>query len=891
MLTYSMILAPLQSGEKIGRRSSGAIKPTTLGETALCENLRERVAGRLEAVGLPSTVTNLSAAPVALDSRGNNTYLFTQNLSGTLFLEGFLQDDKSFVAKQEELATIDSQVKSSAVCGEFLIFLLADGSLWYMLWNDDTLAYSSLGRMPAMPVITARRTGEVEHTATVDAIEFDDVAADLRSDIPDAIEKAVSKEVTTAWQSAVDSAHVDGRWTQPVAVRFAVRLWDGRILYVSQPQIVMPDGGYQATSRILIPLVSTDAGFIGTQAVSLSLQSFKIEVGIDDWNTSGWENVVRGIEVWVSSPQEVIDEAGSVSLSQYTTSSVNYLSAFMPVTSVDVLANSLADTSYYRHSLIPLSSASSATLSYSAPAEKKIVDVSEVSPADLLSLRVGNFLGHGGFLHLADVSRSLEAPFVFPAAEDAGQTSSFPCIVSVTLASQSGEARVVRQTTLPAARVAPLLYYPSRDATQIDILVQCDDGVHHAVFPLSPLSSDEDAAVCISPSLAAFDIPLDENAEFVVPEQLNTTRRMPSTIITSKRGNPFVEADRTESAGGEIFTLAPQTAGGGAYTRQFIYLFTSKGIIALTHKSTGEHTNCRVIASDVVNTGECVCPTADGVYAMSRSGDLLRLNDARRITIFSALSGCKALAWNRSTNELWLIPYPTTRSDSWCRSIVVQISKNFRVWLSSAIPEKLLSADGNPFYVQSYFPAVAVADDVATQVDVTAIYTGQLKSITTESEPVGNQLWESAPMPNDKRGLVVGRIGIFGDDVDAKVAVETVAEGIYTKSLSADYEAVTLDSIQLTGSFVSPVETHFLLGAFPTDISPTSCRHTATRNINPNSFLSKSGVNAQSRQLKSSAKKRGNSVATTLSPFVSAPPCLRFTITGFIPTLTAISLF
>ena len=123
MLTYSMTLSPMQKGNEMARRSNGAILPDTTGETALCENMRERISGQLEAVGDAATIASLSSTVVCSDKRGNKEYLFSLTSNNKLMLEGELQSNHRYTAINQYLATLDSRVKMSASVGEFLILL------------------------------------------------------------------------------------------------------------------------------------------------------------------------------------------------------------------------------------------------------------------------------------------------------------------------------------------------------------------------------------------------------------------------------------------------------------------------------------------------------------------------------------------------------------------------------------------------------------------------------------------------------------------------------------------------------------------------------------------------------------------------------------------------
>lgn len=126
------------------------------------------------------------------------------------------------------------------------------------------------------------------------------------------------------------------------------------------------------------------------------------------------------------------------------------------------------------------------------------------------------------------------------------------------------------------------------------------------------------------------------------------------TLCTSMRGNPFVMRDMTRGLGGRVRSLRPQRCGGGAFTRQYIYVSTDRGVVALCHKADGGHTNSRPVSQEPLAHGELWCSTPRGVYALTAGGSLLRLKDATAPVVFTRLCGVTALLWSNTREELWI---------------------------------------------------------------------------------------------------------------------------------------------------------------------------------------------------------------------------------------------
>lgn len=136
----------------------------------------------------------------------------------------------------------------------------------------------------------------------------------------------------------------------------------------------------------------------------------------------------------------------------------------------------------------------------------------------------------------------------------------------------------------------------------------------------------------------------------------------PRGVETSKRGNPFVVAGSSVCAGGKVREIRPQPFGGGAYTRQYVYLFTDRGISALIHDDTGRHRNLRMISQAVVGPRAASCPLSDSVAAIDEQGILLRLTDAKVKVLARGFKAYDSIAFERRFNELCLF---SSASDQW----------------------------------------------------------------------------------------------------------------------------------------------------------------------------------------------------------------------------------
>lgn len=146
------------------------------------------------------------------------------------------------------------------------------------------------------------------------------------------------------------------------------------------------------------------------------------------------------------------------------------------------------------------------------------------------------------------------------------------------------------------------------------------------------------------------------------------------SVSTTLRGNPLVVSSITAGVAASVDAIWPQLRGGGAYTRQYLYLATDRGLVALTHDVEGRHTNCRPVSAVIPRQG---LPTGEGLYVSGAGGELLLVRDARVSEVLPGVDGCESLA--RSVRKGWL--YMSGASES----IVIQERSGGRAFVSDVV--------------------------------------------------------------------------------------------------------------------------------------------------------------------------------------------------------------
>lgn len=552
---------------------------------AWCMNLREAPGGGLQAVR-KGMVTGVTDHPVVMaDRRDNLRSFFTLDEDMCLRVALREREGDMMAPGGYTVAVLPSPIDSYAPVGEFLVLRLADGSLFYLLWNADLETYSALGPLPGFGGIGVEAVAQREVTATVAPAGFSSVVSDPRAvDLP-TVARATVAAVRAAFRDASSQAAADGCWTQPVAVRMAWRLWDGSLLHVTPP--VIPSGVEpSAGGRVQLPLTASDKGYAGTGEGSLSLPSYRLTAVISEALPEAWRDVVRTLEIWVTDEPDILTGDAGVGLVQ--------------------------------------------------------------SPS---GFTVGVTLVRRS---AAEVERMLEW------------------------------ATLGKMKTLDTAA----------GGLTVDILRQpfagtpLDVSVVPAVAPSS--------AVCIASHGDRLYVASGTGA-----------------IVSTMRGNPFVTADTSLAPGGSVRAIAAQPSGGGAYTRQYVYLFTDRGISALTHDNDGRHRTLRMVSQSVVSGREAVAAVSDAVYALDESGVLLRLSDSKAVAAGRGFQDFRALAFERRFDELLLFG---SRPEQWFALSLGH--RRLRGSFRSGDHEGLPSDCGGRLYVFGRHTVERFESEIAPEADV-----------------------------------------------------------------------------------------------------------------------------------------------------------------------------
>lgn len=673
-------------------------------------NIEQGARGELVTSRSPLPAAASAGRPVFADRCDDTTYIYTVDSSNHLKrFELPAEGADGFAAPElTTICTLPQPLREMVRCGDFLVARLLDGTLFYLSVSSESHAVAPLGSVPEAPKVRVREVGKRTFSTTTAPFTFSTAVEDLRPGVP----ADVAAKFRAAAQSAADDlasmAMSNGLWTAPVCVRVAVRLRDGSLLSVSEP-LPVGVGFSQASQMPVFPLKYGAKGYTGAGSADLSAQAFGIEVEVSGMPSENWNGIIRSLEIWVS-PQDPTPPSFANSKVSY-----NYVSDNVRVGYPTSPLTNLERLSLGPQLLLATLPAGDCVLTLTRD-ETAAGGNPRLETVARRNVQAGVMTAHDTFLHLGDVRRPLpEPPMPVEVFGDGDEPENVICVVTVDMRVSTGAAgggylSARSAGTLRTAKLAPLLWYPSSRAETIRIgLRRADGSCLEKTFPLTPATDGSDAAYYIGSGRELAGLEAVDSLDYSTSGE--AFERDAGAVMSMARGNPMVSNELTRCADDTVQALQAQVTGGGAYTRQYLYAFSNSGVTALMHDAAGRHVNARKVSMAVGVKPEGICATPEGVFALSSSGELLRLRDARAETIIRGLTEYSRLAWHRATNRLWLMPAAKpdgSISGALGKSLALELTPGIAqrfASLQSVVPGQPISADGS-FLTAAWFGTV-----------------------------------------------------------------------------------------------------------------------------------------------------------------------------------------
>ena len=217
----------------------------------------------------------------------------------------------------KELFTISGkELYQVTAMGNVLVTLTSDGII-YSLYKSDS--YQPMGNKPAFPSISFRlRVGEVNsEILTANFEKFSPTPSpDGGISISNNAKEAVKNTVTGYFNPIAAQAKEDGLFLYPIMVRYAYRMYDNTLSYISQPIQLYPSDGVPLTIR-----------YAGQHTDNLQVKAFNVQVrcfksqlmyqinNLEEVKQSlaEWGELIKSIDIFVTQDMEIINDSSIAS--------------------------------------------------------------------------------------------------------------------------------------------------------------------------------------------------------------------------------------------------------------------------------------------------------------------------------------------------------------------------------------------------------------------------------------------------------------------------------------------------------------------------------------------------------------------------------------------------
>lgn len=217
----------------------------------------------------------------------------------------------------KELFTLSGkELYQVTAMGNVLVTLTSDGII-YSLYKSDS--YQPMGNKPAFPSISFRlRVGEVNsEILTANFEKFSPTPSpDGGISISNNAKEAVKNTVTGYFNPIAAQAKEDGLFLYPIMVRYAYRMYDNTLSYISLPIQLYPSDGVPLTIR-----------YAGQHTDNLQVKAFNVQVrcfksqlmyqinNLEEVKQSlaEWGELIKSIDIFVTQDMEIINDSSIAS--------------------------------------------------------------------------------------------------------------------------------------------------------------------------------------------------------------------------------------------------------------------------------------------------------------------------------------------------------------------------------------------------------------------------------------------------------------------------------------------------------------------------------------------------------------------------------------------------
>lgn len=201
--------------------------------------------------------------------------------------------DDAFGDLSEAFLTLTGETVTDMTAIGNMLMVASSVQMYYVLWKDG--AYKLLGNsIPDVSIIFALDGKTVSHKFANNGITSTTGSHQMPYKIANTSDNFTA--VMAIMNSFVNQYSVnENRFIYPFFVRYALRLFDGSYLHISDPVLMVPNSGYVPWMHL--PADASDNLEIDAYAVTAALQ-MRLLTAVPD----GWEDIIAGADIFVSQP-------------------------------------------------------------------------------------------------------------------------------------------------------------------------------------------------------------------------------------------------------------------------------------------------------------------------------------------------------------------------------------------------------------------------------------------------------------------------------------------------------------------------------------------------------------------------------------------------------------
>ena len=725
-------------------------------------NLRENGAEALRVCGLPREIARLPDGYrlAAVDIRNGRENFIISKGKDLVFFGFHIPGQKYSVSlTHSKIATLNGEIRSCISSGEFLIVTTSEGVEY--LRHDGR--YRLLDTAGCIPEIAVSSTEAGTATVNLDALQFKNAYTSWKYPLYNDDIRQIAAQLKNAYHTTCDTARRSGRFIQPAAVRYLVRMNDNSVIYCSQPIII--GNGIIGCNNIVRKVTQSGKTYNGIEETDYTIPSYAIGISAVKGTAAEWDGLIKSVDILYCESDEPV-YSGEIEYRCNSTIAGAHspnLSVHLKSKDSDAIAERLANGNRWKlltriTDLINLRSGSvnapgvakSGTYSgripniqlyavYNRGIYNEEYKSAEIFGKSVLFQRkfIGKTDSFSGSVHNYNGTYIPVNPWN-PLLGADGEKTADDCEIKmeITVPQNGAKKTIVSKfrSQYICNALSPLISIPVGNATYLKIRIKKSNGdVLKFSGNLTP-SSDGTYAYYVSPDFTKIPISAGNVGDFDDITEGNYTIILKDRIMVTAKNNPFVFSHIISTCDAEPLQIAQavQPVTGNIFGRFPLYAFTQKGIYAVNTENPDM--TPRLISTIVTNSDIAPEYTPKGIIFVSDRQ--LHLLNGSKITLLCDNINCTGLLYNSANREILCF-----------------------------------SETGNTTVIQSNMHRFKMTETIAYKCSKYTISAeGKMLEITDETEQILQISYLSAPYEiNGKTYSVIWEI--FGEDLKLKLTL------------------------------------------------------------------------------------------------------------------------